>query len=580
MFRTVCVWVTLGSLLAMDAWAGDAEESPWPVLVSGWEKPAPGEHPRLLFRRSDLAELKRRAATPEGKQIIERLRSLLGGGESMPPVKNPMTSAYGKEGGSKPGKSELPEGTYSISHAAGFGLLYQLTGERRYADLGRQCFEWAFEGGRDRDREARYSWRKPGGALRAGPSLGWYALGYDLCYDGWDEAFRLKVARAIAEYDEGKFMSLSELARGARHMPASNHWGMQVGGAALALLAIRGDPGMDAEKVERLLEVNSKAMIRNVTEGFGDHGWFPEGDGTGVMASFISYVPALQAWHVAGGRDFVSSRPNAQWLILRWIMLTVNRDGKPQFPSRGAYPHNVWCRHGMSGPGVFCEGFGVLPERYHPALLWMYNRTRGTAEEEPLTLFDTSGGYPHRAVLALVNWPFGMEEGNPGDVLPHAVLDRKHGFAMFRNRWRDENDIVVTALLKSTRGWHRTTGGDIMVWGLGQRRKFPVRVTGTVKAFDANDDGGQWTTSAGSFAVDFSGLSGADALLALSGSFSGRVSGKDIQILSVGDSSLVLMTVQSEPAPAARVVDDHVEIGQRVIRVEGTRIVYSEMETP
>jgi hypothetical protein len=29
------------------------------------------------------------------------------------------------------------------------------------------------------------------------PSLGAVAMGYDLCYDGWDEAFRLKVAKAI-----------------------------------------------------------------------------------------------------------------------------------------------------------------------------------------------------------------------------------------------------------------------------------------------------------------------------------------------------------------------------------------------
>ena len=87
----------------------------------------------------------------------------------MPAVKNDMTTAYGKEGGPKPRRDEWPEGTYSISHAAGFGFLYQITGDQRYAELGRECFQWAFEGVRDRDREARYSWKNPGGALRAGP---------------------------------------------------------------------------------------------------------------------------------------------------------------------------------------------------------------------------------------------------------------------------------------------------------------------------------------------------------------------------------------------------------------------------
>ena len=95
-------------------------------------------------------------------------------------------------------------------------------------------------------REARYSWREPGGALRAGPSLGWYAVGYDLCYDGWDLATREKFGRAIAEYaeassteKESKKSTLEALARGTMP-PGSNHYGMQVGGASLALLAVNG----------------------------------------------------------------------------------------------------------------------------------------------------------------------------------------------------------------------------------------------------------------------------------------------------------------------------------------------------
>jgi len=101
------------------------------------------------------------------------------------------------------------------------------------ADLGREAMDAALAGYRGRDR--RYAFKHPYGALRAGPSLGWYAAGYDLCYDGWDEAYREKIAKAICEYNEGKYMSLEELVNGKRHFPESNHWGMQVGGGALAL---------------------------------------------------------------------------------------------------------------------------------------------------------------------------------------------------------------------------------------------------------------------------------------------------------------------------------------------------------
>jgi hypothetical protein len=43
------------------------------------------------------------------------------------------------------------------------------------------------------------------------------AVGYDLCYDGWDEEFRKTVADAIQNYNEGANRSLPELARKRRH---------------------------------------------------------------------------------------------------------------------------------------------------------------------------------------------------------------------------------------------------------------------------------------------------------------------------------------------------------------------------
>ena len=65
---------------------------------------------------------------------------------------------------------------------------------------------------------------------------------------------------------------------GARQHPGSNHWGMQVGGAALALLAVMNDPGVDMGKIAPLLKASEKSMIINVTQGFGDGGFFAEGE--------------------------------------------------------------------------------------------------------------------------------------------------------------------------------------------------------------------------------------------------------------------------------------------------------------
>jgi hypothetical protein len=158
------------------------KELPWPSPVSGYREPAPGEHPRLLFRKAEIAKIRAKANTPEGGQIIARLRKQLNGsdGESMPMSFNPLTGTQPDGAGEY--HQNAPLGAYTFSHVAGFGMLYQLTGNKKYADLGRECMDKAFEGIRDRDN--RYSFKKPVGILRAGPSLGWYALGYDLCYEG------------------------------------------------------------------------------------------------------------------------------------------------------------------------------------------------------------------------------------------------------------------------------------------------------------------------------------------------------------------------------------------------------------
>lgn len=196
-----------------------------PAPVPGWKAPAAGEHPRLLFRVSDLDAIKARAKTPEGAKIVERLRATLGGGEAMPTVYNASLRAYEKQ-------RVLPEGAFTISHIAGFGMLYQLTGDKKYAELGRQCFLKGKDGIRDRDN--RYTQEHCDGQLRLGPSLAMIALGYDLCYNGWDESFRKEVTLYLQNYaskvrtaEPGRekadiTLSLDSLVKSPRHGATSN----------------------------------------------------------------------------------------------------------------------------------------------------------------------------------------------------------------------------------------------------------------------------------------------------------------------------------------------------------------------
>jgi hypothetical protein len=323
------------------------------------------------------------------------------------------------------------------------------------------------------------------------------------------------------KYDEGPNMSLESCALGKRQHPGSNHWGAEIGGPAMVLLAIKGDAGADDKRVDQLLDGNAKCFVRLMTEGWGDHGFFAEGDGPGTISSDTSFVPALHCWKVAGGKDFITPRPNAQWMTLKWPMLTVTSSKGPWFPTRGTYGHDVYARQGMSGSGTFCQGFGAIADEYKPALLWLYNHQFAEADQKAGAPFDTVSPYPHRAVMALVNWPFDLKEKDPGTVFPKAVEDKHFAFYMFRNRWQDENDVVVTALLKGAKGNYSVPGGQIMVRGFGKASTFPVTFTGAVTNFQAADAGGVVSTSGASLAVDFSGASGADAVIVLAGQIMG-----------------------------------------------------------
>jgi len=547
----------------------ESDQRPWFAELKGFKSPAPGEHPRLLFRKSDLPALRKKAQTPEGQAILRRLRYLFDGkdGETMTTVFSKATHAY--MGGGFDNSTINTPGVYTFSHAAGYGLLYQLTGEKKYAEFGKQCFEKALAGVRDRDD--RYSFRQPGGPLRAGPVLGWYAVGYDLCYDGWDARTREKFGRAIAEFeegDEGKTYDLESLARGTMP-PGSNHFGMQIGGASMALLALSGEKWVDQKRIDTLLAVAQQSVVRNISEGFGDGGFFAEGDGTGSMASHIAYLSALQSWKNAAGKDFVDvPRPNARMTALKWIYLTVVRDGRPDFwPIRGAYGHNVWTREGLSGGGYFAIGYAGVTPPQQAAMKWYYNHFLAEPDARAGTPYDTVSRYPHVAVCALVNWPVDLKGRNPAAVLPLCYRDSSCGFYAWRNRWQDADDTVISVLSNRTQGYMAAkpdsglcinSRGEHFKWGTVQEG--PTRYWWT----SPRGQSSSLTLADGTcFAVDFTGASGADVMLVTTGRAEG-------QTLRLGGKTLTFFFPTAEKAPQVKAAGGTVIIGnQRVSLKDG-----------
>ena len=90
-------------------------KEPWPRDVKEHVAVKPGEHPRLLFRRSELPALRARAKTPEGRAILRRLGVLLNGrdGTSMPNAYNPVVGKASRDGSGPTDKA--PPGMYTFS---------------------------------------------------------------------------------------------------------------------------------------------------------------------------------------------------------------------------------------------------------------------------------------------------------------------------------------------------------------------------------------------------------------------------------------------------------------------------------
>jgi hypothetical protein len=542
------------------------DDRPWFAQVAGFAPPAPGEHPRLFFRKADVPELRRRAETPDGKRIIERLRLLLNGsdGRTMPASYNPAQKAYEKN------NFKPAPGAYSISHAAGYGFLYQLTGEALYADLARQCVEKAFAGQRNFDD--RYAWVAPGGELRAGPSIGWTAAAYDLCYDAWDDAFRRKVALAVQDYDDAKAgewakeegVSLRAMVLQPRQGPGSNHFGAVCGGSGLAVLAIKGDPGTDDDKLSLYLGVLERQVVRHLSAGWGDGGYYKEGWGASTVGTQGGFLCFLQALRTAAGRDYVNvDRPNASYITMvpRCLMML----GPPAtFPYRSnmgptyGSPEFWRERDGFSHGGHFSEGFGAVADRHKPALLWTYQHT--VEPDEAKRGFDTPGPYPHRAMLALVNWPTfqGVAEKNPAECMPLATVDHLYDYYVFRNRFKDADDIVATVLVKQPDG---TKPRDVMVWGMGLRLALgePERNAPVLHYAAAADGSGLLATAKFALAVDYSRASGADALVVAVGSAvrplkEGESAKARLTVIDAGGTSFSVLTLAADarhPEPRA-----------------------------
>ena len=577
---------------AKPLWKYGVDTDPWWLPVKGFAPPKAGEHPRLFFRKQDVAGLRAKADTPEGKAILARLRRMLDGadGETLAKNFNPTPPDNHDKSPNFPMGS-----TFTSWHGVGYALLHTLTGEARYADLARKSLQLMFDGKMDIDN--RYGWKTPGTIFRAGPVLAGVGLTYDMCYDAWPADFRKKVALSIQDYAQpchetggGETVTLKLLAGRTGYPPGSNHYGAHVA-AGTGVLAILGDPGVDAERMKTRLAEFERDLVHSMVYGFGDGGAFAEEHHPGRVTANLGILPFMMALRSAAGRDYIAARRNARWITLRWIMELVPTPSGPHFPHRGVYGQDNFDMGGMSHDGEFAYGFGCIDEKQKPALLWTYENFI-----KPHQHTWGAATYPNRAVAALVNWPAGTKPVNPGEALPRAAADTIHGYFMNRNRWQGADDVIITTLLDTgPAGYYQAkTAGKVLVWGLGLRGTFSTGLRGGIPTVWKTAPDGSSVLSVvqggqvSSMAVDFSAASGAAAVIVGAGPAfmkanlqppkSKGEAGMKFARIKAGGQTFAVLTVHKGAPPAPAADGDAVKIGKQTVRFDGQRLHLATMK--
>jgi hypothetical protein len=312
------------------------------------------EHPRLIFRPGDLAELKRRMETPEGRAIAAMLQTA--------PVRG----------------VEQVDDRRSSWIAANWGVLHHLAGDKSAAEKARRIL-------------VEEVIRKPMPIDRAEIHLAFRLLGvalaYDLCYDAWDEEFRGLLAEylhySMLELRQGLHQGL--LQEDIRLDPWNHRNAIRVSVAGLAAIALLGETGLDGAmdaEARKTIESARRGVLRYLRLGLGPQGWCVEGDFYKKFALANGLLQFLHAGRVALGQDLSRASP-----ALLAGYLPAADPLKQNLSGVGV--------RAVQASGIWAMGLGSVPSEHLPPLKWCFDREAGLSGAKH---FDCT--YPYQGAMS------------------------------------------------------------------------------------------------------------------------------------------------------------------------------------
>ena len=483
------------------------------------------DHPRLLIDGKDLQALRAKVKNEPYASMLKAMETELA---------NSLEEAAGKP---KTDGGGLMYNFAPRNQAA----LYLLTGEQKYAADGEKiCLEMVNE---------KDFWNNPGskGLTRAAGALT-VALAYDACQDAWAPTNRMLISQKL-RFAADKLMA--SMGAGANTRTANNWQAVRYGAAGLAALSSDEDGG------DKVAKDCYGQLKRHLTENLSENGWNPEGVGyTNYPWGFTGPFGIAAAKAGIGDlRTDVKKATMTFWAAMAGSVAIPRGNGPTG--ARGADGTSGLGLHGdlsddnahYSPDGTGGLAFFYAPEKYRPGIKWMYDHLVGNDGSKT---FDTSAG---GGLYSILLYPHDLPAQNPAETCGLTYVDRQQGVAIFRNQFKDENDIVVLANAHSRQPAGAHGGPDtntFRILGLGsfwatgsgrggaiggQTNLFPADPTtfnhklpkgsppefGKLTTVDFSANGGGTCTLDGTsmgvkdhvraLGVDFSGMSGAPAVI-------------------------------------------------------------------
>jgi len=407
-----------------------------PAIPADFAPLKPGEHPRILFRRHELASLREKFKTPFGQALAA-----------------------------------------SWSGPVGLGLKYQMTGD---AKLAEQCAQ-----------AVRAQMADRGGGFPAdrawGNRIEFVAEAYDLCYDAWPADFKREVEQYLLA-EGGRWAG----GGGSNAHVCSNRASPQYGGAAIAGLALWGEPGPapaesadeagkrfwrdQAENCQRLggadprylvvFERARQLMVLHYREGIGAGGFHGE---CAHYATEATDNPSryAAAYRRCFGYDVSPDPDITHWLLCRMFAHCYPPDSDP-------WPLGINGWQTIPG-GYWASLYPIVPEQVRPAVLWAWQRHLGFAgTNDVLKQLEAKKGKDGRPPgfasdpRFFVNYPLDGKPQPPSALMPLTWRADGLGFYAFRNSWDGKADCILQVFAKThpILGWSGANAGTFRLVAL------------------------------------------------------------------------------------------------------------------